>query len=375
VINFVSNLRRELRSGGFSAMNAAAWAALAKRHPINYVGPIDPPVAPWGKALSKARRVTGLGGDFAAFSEQRLEAIATEAERLAEPGARLDFFHGLTPWIATRPRRPYIAWSDCIFADYIEIYHDRARFRAADLARIETAEADWLKSAHRVLFTSEWAAHRAVSRYGLDPARVSSVGIFGEFEPPARDSYAGGQDFVFVSTDFQAKGGPVVLAALRQLRETHPDATLTIVGAAPRNLAIGNGVSYAGYLRKELPEEYGRFREILGAAVGLVHPTRSDITPLLLVEAAMFGCPAITTRAFAIPELVRHGETGWLLDDPTDPGELAAAMRRLLDDPGYGRLRDNAWRQARAEHGKERFEARMLAGVERTLAEAGAAAA
>ena len=375
MINFVSNLPRQLRSGGFSAMNAAACAALAGRYSINYVGPIDPPVAPWGKALSKARRVSGLGGDFPAFSERRLETIAGEVERLAEPDASLDFFHGLTPWIATRPRRPYVAWSDCVFADYIEIYHDRARFRADDLARIQAAEAAWLKSARQVLFTSDWASVRAVSRYGLDPARVSSVGIFGEFEPPDRDAYAGGQGFVFVSTDFQAKGGPVVLAAFQRLREPHPDATLTIVGAAPSDLTGEIGVSYAGYLRKEVPEEHSRFREILGGAVGLALPTRSDIAPLLLVEAAMFGCPAIATRAFAIPELVRHGETGWLLDDPTDADEVAAAMRRLLDDPDYLRQRANAWRHARSEHGKDRFEARMLAGVERALAEAGVAAA
>ncbi|MEJ0065395.1 MAG: glycosyltransferase family 4 protein [Caulobacteraceae bacterium] len=375
MINFISNLPRELRSGGFSAMNAAACAALASRHSIDYVGPIDPPVAAWGKALSKARRVTGLGGDFTAFSERRLEVIAREVGRLAATDAELDFFHGLTPWIATHPRRPYAAWSDCTFADYIEIYHDRGRFRAGDLARIEAAEAAWLKSARQALFTSDWAAGRAVDRYGLDPARVGSVGIFGEFEPPDRDAFAGGQGFVFVSTDFRAKGGPVVLAAFRRLRETHPDAALTIVGAAPGDGDAGAGVSYAGYLRKEVPEEHRRFREILGGAVGLVHPTRSDIAPLLLVEAAMFGVPAIATRAFAIPELVRHGETGWLLDDPTDAGEAAAAMRRLLDDLDYRRLREGAWRHARSEHGKDRFEARMLASVERALVEASEAAA
>ncbi len=375
MINFVSNLPRDLRSGGFSAMNAAACAALARRHALTYVGPIDPPVVPWERAVSKAMRLAGLGGDFAAFSERRLDAIAREVERRADRGAELDFFHGLTPWIATRTGRPYVAWSDCAFADYARIYHDRARFRADDLARIEAAEARWLKGARRVLFTSEWAAGRAVSSYGLDPARVASVGIFGEAEPPACDAYAGGQAFVFVATDFEAKGGPVVLAAFRRVRQTHPQATLTVVGAAPPDISGEPGVSYAGYLRKEIPAQYARFREILGAAVAVVHPTRSDIAPLLLVEAALFGCPAIASRAFAIPELVREGETGWLLDDPGDVGEVAAAMRRLLDDPDYGRLRVGAWDRARTDHGKDRFEARMLAAVDQALTEAGMAAA
>jgi len=370
VINFISHLPRDLRSGGFSAMNAAACAALAAAYPLTYVGPIDPPVGSWDKAASKALRVSGLGGDFPTYSTRRLGLIANEVERLAAPNAALDFFHGLTMWSARAPRRPYAAWSDCTFGDYIDIFHDRARFRADDLARIARAEGAWLRLARRVLFTSDWAAERAVSQYGLDPAQVASVGIFGEIEPPTQDAYAGGAAFAFVSTDFEAKGGAVALAAFRQLRDTYPEAKLTIVGASPGDISNERGVSYAGYLRKEVAEEHQRFREILGTAVAVVHPTRSDIAPLILVEAALFGCPAIASRAFAIPELVEHGETGWLLDRPADPGELAAAMKRLLDQPDdYPRLRANAWRRARDLHGKDRFETRLRGVVADAMAE------
>ena len=95
----------------------------------------------------------------------------------------------------------------------------------------------------------------------------------------------------------------------------------------------------------------------------------------MLIEAALFGCPAIASRAFAIPELVQHGKTGWLLDRPTDAVEVAAAMRRLLDERElYRGLRANAWRSAREAFGKDRFEARMLAFVDEALTEAGAMA-
>src|SRR5205823_333780 len=120
-------------SGGFSAMNAAACAALAQRHAVTYVGPIAPPPVRWEKAVSKALRISGLAGEFPAFSERRLAAVAREYDRQARPDAVLDFFHGATPWSATRPARPYVAWSDCAFFDYIEIFHDRGRFRREDL--------------------------------------------------------------------------------------------------------------------------------------------------------------------------------------------------------------------------------------------------
>ena len=53
LINFVSNLPKNLRSGGFSAMNAAAFSAISRFEASHYVGPINPPVILWQKALSK----------------------------------------------------------------------------------------------------------------------------------------------------------------------------------------------------------------------------------------------------------------------------------------------------------------------------------
>jgi glycosyltransferase involved in cell wall biosynthesis len=374
MINFVSHLPRNLRTGGFSAMNAAACAALERRHEVAYVGPVDPPVVPWEKAVSKALRLSGLGGDFFAYSERRLRTIAREVERQSRPGARLDFFHGFTFWLATRPARPYVAWSDCAFADYIEIFHDRRQFRADDLARIERMEAAWLRGAQRVLFTSDWAARRATAAYQLDPARVGSVGIFGELEPPAADAYAGEPGFAFVSTNFAAKGGPVVLEAFRRLRGSHGEARLVIIGSPPDQPTM-TGVSYAGFLRKEAPEELERFRGVLAGARAVVHPTKSDIAPLLLVEAGLFGCPAIASRAFAIPELVADGESGLLIDAPGDPAVVAAAMAWMLDNPGpYAAMRAAAWRRARALNTKARFEERLLGFVDDALAGLRAAA-
>jgi glycosyltransferase involved in cell wall biosynthesis len=369
MINFVSNLPEGLRSGGFSAMSAAACAALRRRMPVHYVGPVDPPAVLWQKVVSKAMRVTGAPGDFFFFSERRLEAIAQSVAARAARDAALDFFHGFTPWIRTRPARPYVAWSDCTFADYIRIFHDRARFRSADLERIERAESEWLRGARAVLFTTEWGAARSVAHYGLDPARVGTAGLFGEIDAPARDTYAGGRAFVFVSTHFAAKGGHVVLAALRDVRREHADVTLDVVGDCPVELQREPGVRAHGYLRKEVAAEAQAFAALLAGARAFVNATTRDIGPLSIVEAALFGTPAISARRFAIPELVDDGRTGWLVDDPARPDLVAAAMRAMLaDDAGYARMRAAAWTKARAQFSKPAFEARLGGCVERALA-------
>ncbi len=369
MINFISNLSKDLRSGGFSAMNVAAYSAVSSLEPSCYVGPINPPVILVQKALSKFRRVAGARGSFFFFSERRLKKIVDEVHAQCRADARLDFFHGFTPWILTKPQRPYMAWSDCTFRDYIDIFHRREQFSADDLQRIEQAEAAWLKDARYVLFTSSWATKRAISHYALDASRVGSVGTFGEIEMPPLDAYDGGEEFAFVSTNFRAKGGPIVLSAFREVRKVHPGASLIIVGDAPSNLGAEPGVSFAGFLRKEIPGEYQRLLQILGRARALVHPTRSDIAPLLLVEAGYLGCPVISSRKFGIPELVEDGRAGLLLDDPSEPAMVASAMQWMLEHTDeYRKMREAAWSKARELHSKRKFEERLLAFVRESAA-------
>ena len=349
-------------------MNAAASIALGRVGEVHYVGPVDPPPSLTRRVASKFRRTVGSQADFFFFSERRLKAIAREVDARSRTDAEFDFFHGFTPWVLTEPRRPYFAWSDCTFHDYMNIYHRREHFRAADLERIEQAEAAWLRNADCVMFTSDWAAVRAVRRYGLDQQRVRSVRIFGEVEMPERDTYTGDREFAFVSTNFAAKGGPVVLAAFREVRKQYPDARLTVVGDRPRRSAGHAGVTFTGYLQKEIAADAELFRGILGRARSLVHPTHSDIAPLLIVEAGYFGCPAIASRLFAIPELVDDGRTGLLLDEPSAIGAVADAMVQMLgDDESYSEMRRACWEKLRREHSKSGFETALISSVRSSL--------
>ncbi len=367
-INFISNLPRGLRSGGFSAMNAAAFHALECHADVHFGDPISPPVNRPRQLLSRVLRELGVRGRFEFFSHARLSRTAAEAAAALGRPADLDFFHGFTPWVATRPLRPYAAWSDCTFRDYVEIYHPHGKFLRSDLDRIEAAEGVWLRSARGVAFTSKWAADRATSQYGLDPNRVAVVGIFGETELPQFDEFAGGDGFAFISTDFAAKGGAVVLEAFRRVRADHPEVTLTIVGDSPKRIEQ-TGVQRTGFLRKECTEDNERFRAIIARSRAVVHPTISDIAPLLAVEAAYFGCPVIASDRFAIPEIIEHGRTGLLLGDPTNCDQVAAAMTQMLqDETAYCAMRRAAWDKARRDHLRVHFEHRLWAFVEQAMA-------
>ena len=220
------------------------------------------------------------------------------------------------------------------------------------------------------MFTSDWAARRAANDYHLDEGQVRVLGVCGQIEVPTCDAYVGGRDFAFVATNFEAKGGRTVLAAFREVRQRHPDASLTVVGDRPSGIGSPAGVTFVGFLRKEVPAELERYREVLGRARALVHPTQSDIAPLLAIEAGYFGCPVISSKKFAIPELVDDGTTGLLLNDPSQATAVAGAMNWMLErDDEYAEMRQAAWTKAHHQHAKWQFEERLLSSVRDVMAE------
>ena len=71
---------------------------------------------------------------------------------------------------------------------------------------------------------------------------------------------------------------------------------------------------------------------------------RREGIPVALMEAAACGLPLVASRLSGIPELVRHGETGYLTD-PGDAHGLAAAFDELARTPALGKRLGDAARQ------------------------------
>jgi glycosyltransferase involved in cell wall biosynthesis len=86
------------------------------------------------------------------------------------------------------------------------------------------------------------------------------------------------------------------------------------------------------------PDELGG---ILARASVVVVPSRelangdSDGVPTVLIEALAHGRPVVGARAGAVTDLVRHAQTG-LLVEPDSPEALADALEALAADPELG---------------------------------------
>ncbi len=62
-----------------------------------------------------------------------------------------------------------------------------------------------------------------------------------------------------------------------------------------------------------------------------VLPSRSELTPSILLEAAAIGVPIVATRVGSTDLAVKHGVNGYLVE-PAAPKSLAASIQMLLSD-------------------------------------------
>ncbi|MFH1865572.1 MAG: glycosyltransferase [Candidatus Eisenbacteria bacterium] len=81
------------------------------------------------------------------------------------------------------------------------------------------------------------------------------------------------------------------------------------------------------------------------AVLPYVSATQSGITQIALAA----GLPVISTNVGGLPEVVRDGETGYIVE-PEDEGELAAAVVRYFKSGDAPRMRANVALEAQRDH-------------------------
>jgi glycosyltransferase involved in cell wall biosynthesis len=342
--NFVTNLPLAQTSGGWSAISARIHEQLERFLNVRFVGPISPPYPTIGKAWSKIRRTAGLHGNFTLFSKSRLRSIRKQYNAQRDVFAEWDFFHGATPWISCEPSGRYATYVDATFPMYLDIYSTPKSFATKDVDRISRREEDWLRNCDTIFFGSDWVRQQAISDYGLEFEKCHVAWVGGHATIPEADTFSGSHRFLFISLDFERKGGLLCATAIQEVRAKFPDIELLIIGQQPPEEVLAMpGIQYAGFLRKTEPIEYAQFCQYLATARGLIHPTSMDTMGMVLIESGYYGCPSIATRRFGIPELVNHEQSGFLLDVPVRHNQLVDFITRLCnDDEQYQAMRQNA---------------------------------
>lgn len=332
-INYITNLPVSEYSGGWSGMNHNVYLQLCKYHQVNLVEKINPSyfaIDIWTSRLWRAVKMKGL---FPAFTRRRLKRIAALIDPKLDSSATLNFFHGSTSWLNVKSQLPYALYADACFATYMDVYHDASRFSEKQLDELYEREGSFLSKASAVFFSSQWALNDAKNIYNLQGENFFVAGLGGGF-PGLFTSKERQPYFLFIGLDFLGKGGDLVVNSFLEFKKSIPGYKLKIVGAKPpAHFLIDADIEYVGLLNKSIPSQFQALVQLFSEAYAFLLPSSRDLTPLVLIEAGSVGCPVIASANFGIPEIIRNGETGVLIESGHDAQrQMVAAMTLLHKD-------------------------------------------
>ena len=163
------------------------------------------------------------------------------------------------------------------------------------------------------------------------------------------------------------KGVATALHAFANFCQAHPSSTFTICGEGPLEselrvlalkLNLGDRVRFTGFLAQEA------LQRVFASSHLFLHPSETadgDVegVPNAMLEAMATGLPVVTTHHGGIPEVITHGENGFLCEE-RDVEEISQALLRLASD---AKLYAEMSRKAAASV-NEQFSDRQIAAIE-----------
>ena len=205
----------------------------------------------------------------------------------------------------------------------------------------QVARARWSRAVHVIT---------APSRFTLDT--VTGLGFFDRAQPlvvPNSHGFRAAElaslthavselpgdtfNYLYLGRLETVKGIDVLLRAFATIAAAAPHVRLDVAGDGSRGDALRaayGGLSQVRFHGHVAGEEK---RRLIAAADALVMPSIvREVFGISIAEAYAFGKPVIAARIGGMPELVRPGETG-LLVEPGDEAGLQEALCALAADP------------------------------------------
>ena len=259
---------------------------------------------------------------------------------------------------------PVVILHDATWFQLVDFYPGAERHKLAAETVLDGIELDKaaLARCKHAIYSSEWALQSAARDYGVPRSKLS-VAPFGcsIVDPPRSEDVArylegrlrGPMKLLFLGYDWYRKGGDLAVGVAAQIGALGVPVELHVVGCTPAD-ALPAWVHVHGRLRKDVPEQAARLRNLFETSDLFIMPTRADAFGIVYAEAAAFGMPVIASNVGGVPEAVRGG---WGITPALDAApRLAAEWAANLyhNREAYERL---AWLA------RENFETRLNWGA------------
>lgn len=300
-----------------------------------------------GNFLSSTRRYRLVGEELAAHLEQRGWTVLTTSDKPQRPLRLLDMVASAWRW-----RHRYTVAQVDVYSGSAFLWAEAACFtlRRAHKPYVLTLHGGELPSFARrrprrvrALLRSA-AAVTAPSSYLLQQLAPYRDGLqllpnaieLGAYEFRLRRTVW--PDLLWLRAFHAIYNPPLAVEVLARLERDVPACRLTMIGPerddslrrsrdAATRLGVTDRVTFVGGVAKSDVPQWMSRSDIL------INTTNADNTPISVLEAMASGLCVVSTAVGGIPYLLEDG-TDALLVPPNDADAMAAAVHRILTEPG-----------------------------------------
>jgi glycogen synthase len=205
---------------------------------------------------------------------------------LLNPNSRyLDYTMALaekawTPWATFSSRKERDAWLRC--------------------------ETQLYQRSHHLFVMSDIVKNSLINDYDIEAQKITTVGLASIFREPHKGIKTfGTQRILFNGSDFERKGGDIVLKAFEIVKKTLPNASLTVIG---KNIKT----SVAGIETPGSVSSNAALKELFLNADLVIAPAHCEPMGIFILDAMSCGVPCIVSANDwnGIPEFLEHGVDG-----------------------------------------------------------------
>lgn len=203
------------------------------------------------------------------------------------------------------------------------------------------ASNEHCKQGFRGLYSDDLHDRIEVTYTNVTAAEIERIEAEKPDPDEVRESYGLPKDkfLVFCVGQFiDRKGRWVFLEAAKKTRTEAEDLAFVWIANSPPSTAdldraaeVGLGEDFILITSDRVGDQHIDLMRLLSSADAFVLASYVEGLPISLLEAMALGIPAISTNVFAIPEALKDGETGILIE-AGDADALAAAIVRLKKD-------------------------------------------
>lgn len=206
--------------------------------------------------------------------------------------------------------------------------------------------------------------YRWVEQQHWHKVKVVHCGLESAFHAVPIQPVPSAPRLVCVGRLCEQKGQLLLMEAARILAQHRVEFELVLAGDGemrPEIEALIEQYGLQGRVRITGWISSTQVREEILAARGLVLPSFAEGLPVVIMEALALRRPVLTTYVAGIPELVRHGENGWLFTAGSVQ-DLADAMQAFLalPDETVERMGDAGYKRVTERHSVDVEAAKLV---------------